>query len=466
MRSRYSPVILQALGGSPQRDFEFEKRAQDFIEVKDRMASLKKAIDNFPLKLQGFKEVLDKISGLCEFLFDKSQKECYQFMHNVSSAHHALSEKLSLLFTQFAQIKNGTAIWVKELNEVINKIKLREQCLKKYNHYEKKLYQLNEDRMISVRKKNKISEADHERFIRNIGKFQKSGKDLIFASNSAFRAIEQFMNNRYDKVIMTMVNLVEAERGFYNEANHIMNFFTNIRNNAFNIKKSYVQTNTKYDASLSIKGRPILNMSVEEIFSANYKLGPLPQQNNLINNNVNNNSNNNNNSKGIVNPFTADSNNNNDNNNNDFGNNNNNYGNNNSGFENKSTRDTYAMNNPYNSQVNNSFPGNNNYNINNFGKSNTFSNNNMNSSNSFRPKDGYNPFGSFHPNNNNNPYGENNNNNNFGINNNNNNKDDPWGLNNNNNNNNQNNQKNNQAQNNNNIDNNNDNNEDDDPFNF
>jgi len=455
MRHKYSPLILQTLGGSPQRDFEYEKRQQDFIEVKDRMVTLKKAIDNFPSKLQGYKEVLDSISGTCEFIFDKSQKDCYQFMHNISSAHHALSEKLSLLFTQFAQIKNNTTIWVKELNDVINKIKLREQCLKKYYHYEKKLFQLNEDRMVEIRKKNKISESDHERFIRNIGKFQKSGKDLIFASNSAFRAIEQFMNNRYDKVVMAMVNLVEAERGFYNEANHILNFFTNIRNNAFNIKKTYVTTNTQYDASLYIKGRAILNMSVEEIFSTNYKAPPPPLQGNNFNNFNNSgnniNSNNNNNSRGIVNPFTADSN----NNNNDFGNNNmmgNNYGNNNynnnqGGFGNKSTRETYAMSNPYNSQAN-SFPGNNNYNSN-YGQGNNFNNNR------FVPKDGYNPFGS--NNSGGNPYGGNSNN--F---NNNNNQDDPWGLNNNNNN--QNN-KNNQAQNNNNNNNNN-NNEDDDPFNF
>lgn len=36
--------------------------------------------------------------------------------------------------------------------------------------------------------------------------------------------MEQFMNNRFDRIIMTMVSLIEAERNFYNEANHIMNF--------------------------------------------------------------------------------------------------------------------------------------------------------------------------------------------------------------------------------------------------
>ena len=65
---------------------------------------------------------------------------------------------------------------------------------------------------------------------------------------------------------MIMANLIEAERGFFTEANHIINFFVNIKNNTFNLKKSYIITNTKYDTSHYIKGRAILNMSVEEVF--------------------------------------------------------------------------------------------------------------------------------------------------------------------------------------------------------
>ena len=91
MRSKYSTAILQTLGGSPQRDFEFEKRYQDFKEVKDRMVSLKKVIDNFPAKLGGYKQVLDTISGTCEFLFDKNQKDCYQFMHNIASKRNVIN---------------------------------------------------------------------------------------------------------------------------------------------------------------------------------------------------------------------------------------------------------------------------------------------------------------------------------------------------------------------------------------
>ena len=471
MRSRYSPVVVQTLGGAPQRDFEYEKKLEEYKEAKEHMTSLKKVIDNFPSKLDGFKQVLDTIGTTSEFIFQKSNKECYQFMHNISSAHRALSEKLNLLFTQFTQIKNGSNIWIKELNDVTNKCNLREECRKKYNHYEKKLYELNEDRRKEIKKNKKVGESDHERFIRNIGKFQKSGRDLIFASNSAFKSIEQFMNNRYDRIIMTMVSFIEAERAFYNEANHIMNFFNNIRNHAFNLKKSYAKVNTNYDASLYIRGRTILNMTVEQIFSPNYTIEPPPNyqgpqgQQGQPGQGNNSNNNQNKNSHAIINPFTADNNDfGNNNMNNNMNNNNNNYGNNpynQGGFQNKSTRDTFAMNNPYNTQSN-LYSGNNNNNNNfsrtkSFPNNNNFNNNNIN--NSYTPKDGYNPFKTNNNDNNNNnfgsnPYGGGNNFNN----NNNNNQDNFWGNNNNNNNNI------NQDQNNNNNNNDNDNNDDD--FNF
>ena len=112
MRQKYSHVVLHTLGGSNQRDFEYEKKLQEFKAVKDSMVSLKKVIDNYPIKLEGLKQVLDTISNSCELFFQKNQKECYQFMHNISSAHRALSEKLSLLFSQFNQIKNNSNIWV------------------------------------------------------------------------------------------------------------------------------------------------------------------------------------------------------------------------------------------------------------------------------------------------------------------------------------------------------------------
>ena len=67
-------------------------------------------IDNFTLKIQEFKIVLDTISYSCELIFDKNQKDCHQFMHNISSAYYSLSEKLSLFCSQFTQIQNNSNI--------------------------------------------------------------------------------------------------------------------------------------------------------------------------------------------------------------------------------------------------------------------------------------------------------------------------------------------------------------------
>ena len=420
MRQKYSPVILQQLGGPPQHDYEYEKRLQDFKEGKNRMITLKKVIDNFPKKLEGYKEILDTIVGTCDYVFDKNQKGYCQFMHNITSAHKALTNKLIGLFNQFGQLRNSTNNWVKEINEVAAKCRQREECKKNYVHYENKLYELNTDRMKEIKKKNKISESDHERFIRNIGKFQKAGKEYIYASNSAFRSMEQFLNIRYDRIVNAMVTFVEAERSFYNEASHIMNFFINVRNNAMGLKKTLIPLSTKYEASNFIKGRGIINMSEEDIFSSRYRPpppptnygpgnNPAPGPGQSYNSNLQN--------KGIINPFSADS--------NDLDNNymNNNFGRvntvsyKNNGFNNQSTRDTFALNNPYNTQANpySGAPNDNNINNNNFSSGNNFGsqNNFVSNNNNFNnPYDGNNM-----QNNNLNPYGDD--------------EDDPFGPNNN-----------------------------------
>ena len=490
MRHKYSPAIMQTLGGPSQKDFEYEKKLQEYKEGKSRMVTIKKVIDSFPKKLEGYKQMLDTIVGTCDFVFDKSQKGYCQFMHNITSAHRALSNKLVALFNQFGQLRNTTNGWIKQINDVSAKCRLREQCKKNYIHYESKLYELNVERMKEVKKKNKISESDHERFVRNIGKFQKAGKELVYTSNQAFRAIEQFLNSRHDQIVMAMVGFVEAERTFYNEASHIINFFTNIRNNAINLKKTLIVTNTKYDAAVYLKGRVLLNMSLQEFFSSNYKVLPAPPG--VPNNNQNQgpgqgqgqgqgpnqgfgmgqpmNPNPQQNKGGIINPFSADN-----NDLDDINMNNNNFERTktapNIGFMNKSTRDTFALNNPYNTQANPYSGQNNNISNNNYDSNNNFNNpydnNNMNSGQN--PYGGNNNFGPFDSNND--PYGGNNDQDPYGGNNNQdpyggNNDQGPYGGNNNQNDNNMEGGGNFGNNNQNNNNNNNNNNGEDDPFDF
>ena len=50
-------------------------------------------------------------------------------MEYIIQLHHALSEKLSLLCSQFTQIQNNSNICKKEIDDVNNKITLRDQCL-------------------------------------------------------------------------------------------------------------------------------------------------------------------------------------------------------------------------------------------------------------------------------------------------------------------------------------------------
>jgi len=231
---------------------------------------------------------------------------------------------------------------------------------------------------------------------------------------------------------MTMVGLIEAEITFFNEASHIMNFFTNVRSNSIGLKKTLIPLNTKYDAFNYIKGKFILNMSVEEIFNPNYQV-PLQQPpgvgNGISNQNQNQNQTNNTQlNNAIINPFTSNSGdikNNNSSNYNNSNNNDNNIGqsknaNMPNNFMNKSTRDTFALNNPYNTQANPYSGSSNNFppqtNLFESKDNKPFSDNN-NINNPYNGNNFQNQYGNSNPN----PYDNNNNQNN-----NDNNEDDPF----------------------------------------
>ena len=67
-------------------------------------------------------------------------------------AHKTLSPKLSVLFSQFTQLKNITNNWRHQINDINANCIAREEKRKVYEHYEEKLYELNTERMIDIKK--------------------------------------------------------------------------------------------------------------------------------------------------------------------------------------------------------------------------------------------------------------------------------------------------------------------------
>ena len=402
MKNTFNKVtqsLFEAFKGPRTKDFEFEKICQEYQVCKNRMLSLKGIIDSYPSRLNGYHLTLDSLILNFEEIFSKDQQNYFQFMSNVVGAHKALNNKLLNMFNKIEQLKSSMNKWTENCSSVDGKLALREEKRKTFDHYDEKMAEMIEERNKIIVKGKIPDEKDEEKYVRNLKKYQNAAKEYVEATNDAFKHICYFLDSRYDNISLSVVEFIEIEASFYNEASYIFNFFKNIRYDLMTIKQNFRPTHREYEASNFIRGKSLLNVDIEELMKSCTTISgviegkPGVRKSSINNNqmnktntfNQNQNMNNNYNQRRSNNFFNPYGNNNNNNNygNNNFGNNN--FGNNNFGNNNFGNNSNYAKN-PYNNKIDNSIPDpfaneqNNTGDLNPYGEDNNM-NNNMHSNN-------------------------------------------------------------------------------------
>ena len=272
MKNQFNKItqpIFEVFKGPRTKDYEYEKIIQEYTMVLERLNTIKKLIDSYPAHLEGYKLTLDSLSASLNIIFDKSQNNYSQFMGNIISAHKALSEKLTNMFNKIEELKITLNKWTEHSKIIETKCNMREKTRKDFDHYDEKMGELFEQRNKIITKGKIPTENDNKNFARNLQKFQSSANDYIKATNEAYKSICEFLDARYDYVTMTMIGFIEIEASFFNEASYIFNFFNGARNNAINLKNTFIPTQNNYDAGNFIRGKQILNMKVSDFTSSN-----------------------------------------------------------------------------------------------------------------------------------------------------------------------------------------------------
>ena len=404
MKNTFNKVtqsLFEAFKGPRTKDYEYEKMVQEYQSCKERMLSLKRIIDNYPSRLEGYKMTLDELTTTFEYIFDKYQPSYYQFMSNVVGAHKALNEKLNNMLSRLEQLKTSLGKWTENCTSVDSKIALREEKRKNFDHYDEKMAEMLEDRNKIITKGKIPGEKDDERYTRNVKKYQSSAKDYVDATNDAYKHIGYFLDSRYENISLSVAELITIEAAFYNDASYIFNFFRNCRNNVNELRNTLRPITRDYEAANFIRGKSLLNVDIEEMMKGCTSITGIIEGKPGYNKNSNNNTNNDMKKANTMNQ-----------NYNNTNYNNNNYGNNRS----RTFLDPYSNNN------NNNF-GTNNY-ANNFNSTNPYNKPNIDNSipdpfanQGNNDGSGFNPYGNQPINNDNNnndtnlnPYDQGNNN--------------------------------------------------------
>ena len=263
--NKLTQSLFEAFKGPRTKDFEYEKILQEYQICKERMLSLKSAIDNYPSRLEGYQTSINKLVSNFETIFDKEQGNYYQFMSNVVGAHKALNEKLLNMFSRVDQLKNTMSKWTENCTSVDGKINLREEKRKNFDHYDEKMAEMLQERNKIISKGKIPGEKDDEKYVRNIKKYQAAANEYVEATNDAFKHMGYFLDSRYDNISVSVVDFIEIEAAFYNEASYIFNFFKNCRNNIMALRQNFAPTKREYEASNFIRGKSLLDINVDEM---------------------------------------------------------------------------------------------------------------------------------------------------------------------------------------------------------
>jgi hypothetical protein len=269
-------------------------------------------------------------------------------MSNVVGAHKALNEKLLNMFSRMDNLKTNMSKWTENCESVDSKLALREEKRKSFDHYDEKMAELLDERNKIISKGKVPSDKDEEKYVRNVKKYQSSAKEYIEATNDAFKHMCYFMDSRYDNISLSVIDFINIEAAFYNEASYIFNFFRNSRNNIQALRQQFQPIRKDYDATNFIRGKSLLSIDIEEMMKncttisgviegkpgANHKSNPnemnkAPTFNETNNQGQNSFINNQQRANTFSNPYNNNNNYNNNFGNNNYNNNYNNYNNNN-----------------------------------------------------------------------------------------------------------------------------------------
>jgi hypothetical protein len=314
-------------------------------------------MDTYPSRLEGYKSINESFISNLE-VFCKSRNKYYQFISNVIGAHKNFSSKLIKMLSELEKLKEFTNEWNDNSSSVDTKLAFREEKRKNYEHYDKKLAELFEERNKIISEGRMPEKKDDDKLFKYIKKFQNSANEYIKATNEAFKHLYFFLDSKNNNIILSIVGFLEIEIKFFNEACYIFNYFKNCRNNIMGMIQNSNSPEINYDASNFIRGKSLLNLSIEEIqrcLTISPRTNERPNYMENRGNNQNTNINNNNNgfiiiSKSVnnemINPFSNDN-----NYNNSFNNSSNN------GFNNNLSASINYASNPYmKNKIDNSIP--------------------------------------------------------------------------------------------------------------
>ena len=252
--------LYECFNGPRSIDYEFEKKAQEFKLVKERINLIKQTLFSFPGKAQGMLSFCNDVYNYFSLAYEK-EKCYYAFIDDVSNAHKALENEYSNCKDLIYKIAQDTVKWDSCFAEIESLMKQRSEKRKTYDHYDEKMEKLVKERNERFAKNKSESTKDVEIFERNEEKFKTAAADYVKISNHTYYKIQDFLDSRYPLLTQVIAEFIIAEQTFYSKTAEIMSYFKDLKPKLQRLESNFQKTPIKYNAVDFLRGRNIIGKS-------------------------------------------------------------------------------------------------------------------------------------------------------------------------------------------------------------
>lgn len=174
------------------------------------------------------------------FSFNRKLSENIFNLYSSSEEHSPFSEILTKIHVdnnrafqtklkEINSIIDSTSSWEKYLSNLPFLLKEKEDARKNYDHYEKKMLQLIEERKKIEKKGTKASGTFMEKLQRNEEKFIKAKNEYLTKAVNAFDHLETKIKDRFQLTSEVLLRLFTVESKIYSEFNENFSRNDNLR---------------------------------------------------------------------------------------------------------------------------------------------------------------------------------------------------------------------------------------------
>lgn len=264
--------IYETFSGPRTVDTEFNLKVEELKMTERNLANVQRLYKNFYKNTFGIKTFFEDVYASLGSIYDNSSL-MWPIVNEVAIVHQEAEVLYDILAENINKIVLVSNEWDKYFGEVRTNLLLRDKARVVYDHYDRKLTNLNKRRQEKQRKGKIESSKLVKHLERNDLKFKTAADEYVRSSLTTFYLMDDLIQYRTKFVNPTVLQLIQEELKYFTAMSGLFSKLQNISQAIANAESQFKKVEIVYDPTQFIRTTNLIgNLDLHNINPQNLKL--------------------------------------------------------------------------------------------------------------------------------------------------------------------------------------------------